>query len=152
MYLLDSLNPERILIAMEAIGIGLDAVRRATAYANGREVFGRPIGQNQSIQHPLAESWMELKAAELMAMEAARKYDAGEPCGPEANAAKYLAAEAALKACTNAVKTHGGMGYAREYHVERLLREVMIPVLAPVSGEMILNYIAERVLGLPKSY
>ena len=152
MYLLDSLNPERILIAMEAIGIGLDAVRRATAYANGREVFGRPIGQNQSIQHPLAESWMELKAAELMAMEAARKYDAGEPCGPEANAAKYLAAEAALKACTNAVKTHGGMGYAREYHVERLLREVMIPVLAPVSQQMILNFVSERVLGLPKSY
>ncbi len=152
MYLLDSLNPERILIAMEAIGIGLDAVRRATAYANGREVFGRPIGQNQSIQHPLAESWMELKAAELMAMEAARKYDAGEPCSPEANAAKYLAAEAALKACTNAVKTHGGMGYAREYHVERLLREVMIPVLAPVSQQMILNFVSERVLGLPKSY
>ena len=152
MYLLDSLNPERILIAMEAIGIGLDAVRRATVYAKGREVFGRPIGQNQSIQHPLAESWMELKAAELMAMEAARKYDAGEPCGPEANAAKYLAAEAALKACTNAVKTHGGMGYAREYHVERLLREVMIPVLAPVSQQMILNFVSERVLGLPKSY
>lgn len=151
-YLLDSLNPERILVAMEAIGIGFDAVRRAAKYAGAREVFGRRIGQNQSIQHPLAESWMELRAAELMAMEAARKYDAGEPCGAEANAAKYLAAEAAFKACSNAVRTHGGMGYAREFHVERLLREAMIPVLAPVSQQMILNFISERVLGLPRSY
>jgi acyl-CoA dehydrogenase len=151
-YLLDSLNPERILVAMEAIGIGFDAVRRAAKYAGERVVFGRPIGQNQSIQHPLAESWMELRAAELMAMEAARKYDAGEPCGAEANAAKYLAAEAAFKACSNAVRTHGGMGYAKEFHVERLLREAMIPVLAPVSQQMILNFISERVLGLPRSY
>lgn len=151
-YLLDSLNPERILIGMEAIGIGQDAVARAAKYACEREVFGRPIGQNQSIQHPLAESWMELEAAELMAMKAAWLYDNGEPCGPQANAAKYLAAEAAWKACTRAVKTHGGMGYAREFHVERLLREVMIPVLAPVSPHMILNYISERVLGLPRSY
>lgn len=151
-YLLDSLNPERILVAMEAIGIGFDAVRRAAKYAGERQVFGRPIGQNQSIQHPLAESWMELRAAELMAMEAARKYDAGEPCGAEANAAKYLAAEAAFKACSNAVRTHGGMGYAKEFHVERLLREAMIPVLAPVSQQMILNFISERVLGLPRSY
>lgn len=151
-YLLDSLNPERILIAMEAIGIGTNAVSRATQYAGERVVFDRPIGQNQSIQHPLAESWMELAAAELMAMKAGWLYDLGRPCGAEANAAKYLAAEAAFKACTNAVKTHGGMGYAKEFHVERLMREVMIPVLAPVSSQMILNYIAERVLGLPRSY
>jgi len=151
-YLLDSLNPERILIAMEAIGIGQDAVARATKYACEREVFGRPIGQNQSIQHPLAESWMELEAAQLMAMKAAWLYDNQQPCGPEANGAKYLAAEAALKACTRAVKTHGGMGYAKEFHVERLMREVMIPVLAPVSPQMILNYISEKVLGLPRSY
>lgn len=151
-YLLDSLNPERILIAMEAIGIGQDAINRATKYAGERIVFDRPIGQNQSIQHPLAESWMELEAAELMAMKAAWLYDNGRPCGAEANSAKYLAAEAAFKACTNAVKTHGGMGYAKEFHVERLMREVMIPVLAPVSPQMILNYIAERVLGLPRSY
>jgi acyl-CoA dehydrogenase len=151
-YLLDSLNPERILIGMEAIGLGQDALRRATEYAKERIVFDRPIGQNQSIQHPLADSWMKLEAANLMGLRAAWAYDNGRPCGPEANACKYLAAEAAFDACTRAVKTHGGMGYAREYHVERLFREVLIPVLAPVSGEMILNYIAERQLGLPKSY
>ena len=151
-YLLDSLNPERILVAMEAIGIGQDAIRRASQYASERIVFGRPIGQNQSIQHPLAESWMELQAAELMALKAAWLYDHAKPCGPEANAAKYLAAEAAFKACTNAVKAHGGMGYAKEFHVERLMREIMIAVLAPVSPQMILNFIAERVLGLPRSY
>jgi acyl-CoA dehydrogenase len=151
-YLLDSLNPERILIGIEAVGMAQNAIARAAKYAGERQVFGRPIGQNQSIQHPLAESWMELKAAELMALEAARKYDAGEPCGVEANAAKYLGAEAALKACTNALKAHGGMGYAKEFHVERLLREALIPVLAPVSQQMILNFISERELGLPKSY
>jgi len=151
-YLLDSLNPERILVGMEAIGIGQDAVRRAARYASERVVFGRPIGQNQSIQHPLAESWMELEAAYLMGLRAAWLYDSGRPCGPEANATKYLGAEAALKACTNAIKVHGGMGYAKEFHVERLMREVMITVLAPVSPQMILNYIAERMLGLPKSY
>jgi acyl-CoA dehydrogenase len=150
--LLDSLNPERILIGIEAVGMAQNAIARAAKYAGERQVFGRPIGQNQSIQHPLAESWMELKAAELMALEAARKYDAGEPCGVEANAAKYLGAEAALKACTNALKAHGGMGYAKEFHVERLLREALIPVLAPVSQQMILNFISERELGLPKSY
>ncbi|MFZ4806158.1 MAG: acyl-CoA dehydrogenase family protein [Hyphomicrobiaceae bacterium] len=151
-YLLDSLNPERILVGMEAVGIGQDAVRRAARYASERVVFDRPIGQNQSIQHPLAESWMELEAAYLMGLRAAWLYDSARPCGPEANATKYLGAEAALKACTNAIKVHGGMGYAKEYHVERLMREVMITVLAPVSPQMILNYIAERVLGLPKSY
>ncbi|KAB2849170.1 MAG: acyl-CoA dehydrogenase [Hyphomicrobiaceae bacterium] len=151
-YLLDSLNPERILIGMEAIGIGQDALRRAARYAGERVVFERPIGANQSIQHPLAESWMELEAATLMGLKAAWLYDNKRPCGAEANAGKFLGAEAAFKACTAAVKTHGGMGYAKEFHVERLLREVMIPVLTPVSPQMILNYIAERVLGLPRSY
>jgi len=151
-YLLDSLNPERILIAMEAIGIGQDAVARAARYANERVVFDRPIGQNQAIQHPLAESWMQLEAAWLMSLNAAWAYDAGRSCGPQANAAKFLGAQAAVAACMSAVRTHGGMGYAKEYHVERLLREAMIPMLAPVSAEMILNYIAERVLGLPRSY
>lgn len=151
-YLLDSLNPERILLGMEAIGIGEDAVRRAVKYAGERVVFGRAIGTNQSIQHPLAESWMELEAASLMGLKAAWLYDSGRACGAEANSVKFLGAEAAFKACTAAVKTHGGMGYAREFHVERLMREVMIPVLTPVSPQMILNYIAERVLGLPRSY
>jgi acyl-CoA dehydrogenase len=151
-YLLHSLNPERVLIASEAIGIGRNALARATQYAKDRIVFDRPIGQNQSIQHPLAENWMELEAAWLMAMRAASLYDAGQSCGVEANAAKYLAAEAGFKACTQAVMTHGGMGYAKEFHVERLLREVMITRLAPVSPQLILCNIAEKALGLPKSY
>ena len=151
-YLLDSFNPERILIGIEAVGIGQDAIRRAARYASERIVFDRPIGQNQGIQHPLAESWMELEAAGLMALQGAWLYDNGRPCGAQANAAKYLGAEAAFRACTHAVKTHGGMGYAREFHVERLLRESMIPLLVPVSSQMILNYVAERVLGLPRSY
>ena len=151
-YLLDGLNPERILIAAEAIGIGLDAISRASRYGRERIVFDRPIGQNQAVQHPLAKSWIELKAAELMMLKAARRYDNGEPCGLEANAAKYLAAEAAHTACVASIKAHGGMGYAGEFHVERLLREAFIPLLAPVSSEMILNYVAESALGLPKSY
>jgi acyl-CoA dehydrogenase len=151
-YLLHSLNPERILISAEAIGIGRNALTRATRYAKEREVFDRPIGQNQSIQHPLAQSWMELEAAFLMAMRAAYLYDNDEPCGIEANAAKYLGAEAGFQSCTRAVMTHGGMGYAKEYHVERLLREVMIARLAPVSPQLILCNIAEKALGLPKSY
>ena len=151
-YLLHSLNPERILIGVEAIGIGQNALCRATQYAKEREVFDRPIGQNQSIQHPLAQSWMELEAAFLMAMRAAALYDNGEPCGVEANAAKYLGAEAGFQSCTRAVMTHGGMGYAKEYHVERLLREVMIARLAPISPQLILCNIAEKALGLPKSY
>jgi len=151
-YLLHSLNPERILIAAEAIGIGQNALIRATRYAKDREVFGRPIGQNQSIQHPLAQSWMELEAAFLMTMRAAYLYDNGERCGVEANAAKYLGAEAGFQSCTRAVMTHGGMGYAKEYHVERLMREVMIARLAPISPQLILCNIAERALGLPKSY
>ncbi len=149
--ILDSLNPERILGAAEAVGLGRRALAKATAYAKERVVFGRPIGQNQAIQHPLAENWAELEAANLMVFHAAELYDAGLPCGPEANAAKYLAAEAGFSACGRAVRTHGGFGYAQEYHVERYFRESMLPCLAPVSRELVLCHIAERVLGLPKS-
>ena len=151
-HLLRSLNPERILVAAEAVGIGQEALRRAADYAAQRVVFDRPIGQNQAIQHPLAESWAELEAAWLLCLHAAELCDRGRPCGAEANAAKYLAAEAGYRACERAVLTHGGMGYAKAFHVERLLREIMIPRLAPVSQQMALNYIAERVLDLPKSY
>lgn len=151
-YLLHGLNPERILIAAEAVGLGRAALKRATSYAQERVVFGRPIGMNQGIQHPLAQAWMQLEAADLMVFKAASLYDTGQPCGAEANAAKYLAAEAANQACQTAVATHGGMGYAKEYHVERYLRESWIPRLAPVSPQMIMCYIAEKVLGLPKSY
>ena len=150
--LLDSLNPERILIAAECVGVGRRALAKAANYANERVVFGRPIGQNQSIQHPLAESWMSLEAADLMVWHAARLYDSGQPCGAQANSAKFLAADAAFAACDRAVRTHGGFGYAKEYHVERYLREIMLPRIAPVSREMIMNFVAERVLGLPKSY
>jgi acyl-CoA dehydrogenase len=150
--ILHGLNPERVLIAAEAIGIGRAALARATRYARERVVFGRPIGQNQGIQHPLAKNWAELEAANLMMLKAASLYDAGRDCGAEANAAKYLAAEAGFHACEQAVMTHGGMGYAQEYHVERYFRESMIPRIAPVSPQLILSYLAERVLGLPKSY
>ena len=151
-YILNSLNPERILIASEACGIGFSALDRATQYAKDRVVFGRPIGQNQSIQHPLAEGWAKLQAAELLTLKAATLYDAGQPCGVEANAAKYLAAETGLDICRQAIATHGGMGYAREFHVERLFREIMVPYLAPISQQLALCYVAERALGLPKSY
>jgi acyl-CoA dehydrogenase len=150
--ILHGLNPERVLLAAEAVGLGRAALARATAYAKERVVFGRPIGQNQGVQHPLAQDWMALEAAWLMVQNAAWRYDSGLDCGPQANAAKYLAAEAGLKACQNAVMTHGGFGYAREYHVERYLREAMIPWLTPVSPNLIASHIAERVLGLPKSY
>jgi acyl-CoA dehydrogenase len=150
--MLHAFNPERILVAAEAIGIGQDALARAAKYARERVVFGRPIGQNQAIQHPLARAWAELEAAWLMTLKAAALYDSGKSCGVEANAAKYLAAEAAFRACETAVMTHGGMGYAREFHVERLFREVLIARIAPVSREMILNFLAEKALGLPKSY
>lgn len=150
--IMQGMNAERILIAAEALGIGFAALRRAALYAADRQVFGRPIGKNQGIQHPLADSWMQLEAARLMINQAAKLYDEGYAAGEYANASKYLAAEAAYHACERAVLTHGGMGYAKEYHVERYFRESVIPRLAPVSREMIFNYIGERVLGLPRSY
>jgi acyl-CoA dehydrogenase len=151
-HILHGMNPERILIAAEAVGIGRAALRRAADYARDRVVFDRPIGQNQAIQHPLARCWAELEAADLLTRKAAWLYDQGQECGAEANAAKYLAAEAGFRAAETAVMTHGGMGYAQEYHVERYLRESLIPRIAPVSRELVLSFIAERVLGLPKSY
>ena len=151
-YLLHGLNPERVLFAVEEVGLGRAALNKAVAYAKERVVFGRPIGQNQGIQHPLAKAWAELEAADLLAFKAAALYDRGLECGAEANAAKYLGAEAGYSACETAVLTHGGMGYAKEYDVERYMREAMIARIAPISREMILNYIAERVLHLPKSY
>jgi acyl-CoA dehydrogenase len=150
--ILHGMNPERILTAAEAVGIGRAALRRAAKYARERVVFRRPIGQNQGIAHPLAQCWMHLEAADLMVMKAAALYDRKLDCAAEANAAKYLAGEAAFHACETAVMTHGGMGYSQEFHVERYLREVMIPRIAPITPHMILNYIAEKVLGLPKSY
>jgi len=151
-YILHGMNPERILIAAELVGLGRCAVARAAKYAKERIVFDRPIGQNQSIQHPLAAHWASLEAANLMVLKAAALYDAGKPCGAEANAGKYLAGEACFHACEQAVMTHGGYGYAREYHVERYLRESFVGRIAPVSRELILCFIAERVLGLPRSY
>ena len=151
-YLLHGLNPERILVGAEGVGIGRVALERAAAYARERVVFGRPIGMNQGVQHPLAESWAELAAAELMVFEAARLYDAGEPCGVEANAAKLLGSRAGYRACERAVFAHGGFGYAAEFDVERFMREVWITRLAPVSEQLILSHIAERALDLPKSY
>lgn len=151
-YILHSINPERILVAAEAIGNGQGALKRAAQYANERVVFGRPIGMNQGIQHPLAESWMELEAAFWMVMRAGYLYDQGKPAGAEANAAKFLAARAGFDACTRAVMFHGGMGYSKEYQVERLFRESILLRIAPVSEQMIMNFIGEKVLGLPKSY
>ena len=151
-YILHGMTPERVLIAAEAVGLGKLALDRAAAYAKQRVVFNRPIGQNQAIQHPLAKNWIDLEAAWLMTMSAAWQYDQGLPCGPAANAAKYLAGEAGFDACQQAVMTHGGFGYAKEYHVERYLREVMIPRIAPISPQLILSFIGEKVLGLPKSY
>lgn len=151
-YILHGMNTERIMIAAEAIGLGRLALQRATKYANERIVFNRPIGKNQAIQHPLAQNWMQLEAAWLMTMQAAWQYDNGIPCGAAANASKYLAGEAGFEACTRAVMTHGGYGYAKEYQVERYLRESLIPRIAPISPELILCFIAEKVLGLPKSY
>ena len=151
-YLLEGLNPERVMIAAEAVGLGRAALARAVGYAKERQVFGRPIGQNQGIAHPLARAWAELEAANLMAFKAAAMFDAGLDCGAEANAAKYLGGEAGFSACETAVLTHGGMGYAKDFHVERYFREAMIARIAPISREMILNYLSERVLGLTKSY
>jgi len=151
-YILHGMNPERILIAAELVGLGRCAVKRAADYAKTRIVFDRPIGQNQAIQHPLAANWAALEAANLVACKAAWLYDNGKPCGAEANAAKYLAGEACFDACQQAVMTLGGYGYAREYHVERYLRESFVGRIAPVSPHLILCFIAEKVLGLPKSY
>jgi acyl-CoA dehydrogenase len=151
-YILHGFNPERILVAAEAVGLGRAALQRAAEYARTRVVFDRPIGRNQAIQHPLARCWMDLEAANLMVFKAASLYDAGRACGTEANAAKYLAGEACFRSCETAVMVHGGMGYAKEYHVERFLREALIPRIAPVSPELILCFIAEKALGLPKSY
>lgn len=150
--ILQGLNPERVLLGAEATGLGRAAIQRAAKYARERVVFDRPIGMNQGIQHPLAKCWAQIEAANLMVMKAATLFDQGKDCGVEANTGKYLAAEAGFEACHTAMLTLGGMGYAQEYHVERYLREVLIPRTAPVSPHMILNYIAERVLELPKSY
>ncbi|HMP57000.1 MAG TPA: acyl-CoA dehydrogenase family protein, partial [Novosphingobium sp.] len=150
--LLQGLNPERVLLGAEATGLGRAAIKRASTYARERVVFGRPIGQNQGIQHPLAKAWMQVEAASLMVFKAATLFDQGLDCGVEANTAKFLAAEAGYEACQTAMMSMGGMGYAQEYHVERYLREVLIPRIAPVSPHQIMNYIAERVLELPKSY
>ncbi len=151
-YILDGLNPERVLLAAEAVGLGEVALRRATRYAGERVVFDRPIGMNQGVQHPLAQRWVELQAGRLMYQRAAWLYDQGLPCGPESNAAKFLCAEAGFSACETAVLTHGGFGYAKEYHVERYFRESMLPRIAPISPQLILCNIAEKALGLPKSY
>jgi alkylation response protein AidB-like acyl-CoA dehydrogenase len=151
-HLLDSLNPERVLTAIEAVGIGRAALERATQYAKERIVFDRPIGQNQAIAHPLAMAWAKLETAELMCLKAAWLFDHGKPCGPESNTAKLIAAEAGFEACDVAVQTHGGYGYAKEFHVERLWREVRLYKIAPVSQQMVLNYLSEHVLELPKSY
>ncbi|MDR3448591.1 MAG: acyl-CoA/acyl-ACP dehydrogenase [Alphaproteobacteria bacterium] len=151
-YILHGMNAERVLLAAEAVGLGSLALARGATYAKDRNVFNRPIGQNQAIQHPLARNWMELQAAWLMTMQAAWQYDTGQDAGAGANAAKYLAAEAGYSACETAIMTHGGYGYAKEFHVERYLREILVPRIAPISPQLILCYIAERVLGLPKSY
>jgi acyl-CoA dehydrogenase len=151
-YILHGLNPERVLLAAEATGIGRAALRRAAKYAGERIVFDRAIGKNQGIQHPLAERWIDLEAGTLLYQRAAWLYDQKKSCGAEANAAKYFCAEAGYRAAETAVLTHGGFGYAKEYHVERYLREAMLPRIAPVSPQLILCFIAEKVLGLPKSY
>lgn len=150
--ILHGMNPERILLGAEAVGIGRLALGLAVKYANERIVFDRPIGKNQGIQHPLAQCWAELEAANLLAFRAAALYDAGLPCGPEANAAKYMGGEAAIKTCETAMITHGGYGYAKEFHIERLLREAFILRIAPITPHLILSNIAEKKLGLPKSY
>ncbi|MCC6197851.1 MAG: acyl-CoA/acyl-ACP dehydrogenase [Burkholderiales bacterium] len=151
-YLLDGLNPERIVVGIEAVGIGRAALRLAVEYANSRIIFDRPIGQNQAVAHPLAECWMRLTAAETIALKGAALYDARLPCGAEANTAKFLGADAGFAACDAAMQTHGGFAYAKEYHIERLWREVRLLRLAPISQEMVCNYISNKVLGLPKSY
>ncbi|TEA71904.1 acyl-CoA dehydrogenase family protein [Allopusillimonas ginsengisoli] len=151
-HLLDGLNPERVVVAMEAIGIGYAALDMAVQYANERVVFDRPIGKNQAVANPLAECWMRLQGAESVALHAAMLYDNHQSCGPQANTAKFLGADAGYQACDQAMQTHGGFAYAKEYHIERLWREVRLLRLAPVSQEMVCNFVAHKVLGLPKSY
>lgn len=151
-YIIDGLNPERMLVAAEALGIGRAALRRAVRYGNEREVFGRPIGMNQGLQFPLADSLMRLDAAELVLRQATWLYDNGKVCAKEANAAKYLCADAGFQAADRALQTHGGMGYAEEYHVARYFREARLTKIAPLSQEMVLNFVGEHVLGLPRSY
>jgi acyl-CoA dehydrogenase len=151
-YIIDGLNPERIIVAMEGAGLGRAALEIGTEYAKNRVVFDRPIGQNQAVANPLADSWMRLEAAELSAMHAAKLFDEGKECGPQAAAAKYLGAEAGFEACDRAFSTLGGYAYAREYHIERLWREVRLLRNAPFSQEMVLNYISTKVLGMPRSY
>jgi acyl-CoA dehydrogenase len=151
-YILHGMNAERIFVAAECIGIGRAANERAVQYAKERIVFGRQIGQNQGIQHPLAQNWANIEAANLMMLHAARLWDEGKPCGSESNAAKLLASQAAVETCKNAMLTHGGYGYAKEYHVERFMREIMIVYIAPITPQLILCNIAEKKLGLPKSY
>jgi alkylation response protein AidB-like acyl-CoA dehydrogenase len=151
-YIFHGLNAERVLLAAEQIGMGRAVLKLATQYAKDRVIFGRPIGQNQGVQHPLARNWAELEAANHMVLAAATMYDKGLPCGSEANAAKLLASEACMNACQTAMLTHGGFGYAKEYHVERFMREAWIGYIAPVTPQLILSNIAERKLGLPKSY
>jgi hypothetical protein len=151
-YLLDGLNPERIVVSMEQIGLGRAALDIATQYAKDRVVFDRPIGKNQAVAHPLADSWIRLQAAELVAMKAAALFDAHQPCGAESNAAKFLGSEAGFEACDRAMQTLGGYSYSKEYHVERMWRESRLLKVAPISQEMVLNYVSTKVLGLPKSY
>jgi acyl-CoA dehydrogenase len=151
-YLLDGLNPERMLIAAEALGLGRVALRKAVEYGKQRVVFGRPIGQNQGLQFPLADSLARLDAAELMLRKATWLYDNGQPCGREANTAKYLAADAGFEATDRALQVHGGMGYSDEYHVSRYFREARLLKIAPITQEMVLNYLGSHVLGLPRSY
>jgi acyl-CoA dehydrogenase len=151
-YLLDGLNPERCLVAAEALGIGRAALRRAVRYGTERVVFERPIGMNQGIQFPLADALAHLDAAELMLRKATWLYDQGLPCGREANTAKYLCADAGFQAADRALQTHGGMGYSEEYHVARYFREARLTRIAPISQEMVLNFLGSHVLGLPRSY
>ena len=151
-YLIDGLNPERIVVGTETVGIGRAALGMAVKYANERVVFDRPIGKNQAVANPLAENWIRLEAANAVCMQAAELFDRGLPCGPESNAAKFLGADAGYLACDQAMQTHGGYAYSKEYHIERLWREVRLLRLAPISQEMVLNYVANKVLGLPKSY
>ncbi|MFO1188309.1 MAG: acyl-CoA dehydrogenase family protein [Alphaproteobacteria bacterium] len=151
-YILDSMNPERFMVGAESVGMGRAALKRAAQYAKERIVFDRPIGKNQAVQHPLAEAWCKLEAAELMVYKAATLYDQGKPCGPESNAAKWLGAEAGFDACQKAIFSMGGMGYAKEFHVERYFREVQVLRIGPIPPPLVLSYIAERALGLPKSY